>query len=97
MASRRDSAADGGFRDDPSVPDLGDQFVLVDDALAMAYEILKKVEDLRLEADKFAAAAQLAPVAIERMVVEDVDQAVGCLVAVVRERAVREISGKNQG
>ena len=52
--------------------DLGDQLVLLHHSVMAAQEELHDVEKLRLERDRFAAAAQLTPLAVEHESVEGI-------------------------
>ena len=67
-ARRVDPAGQGGFRDDPPVPDLFNQIVLGDDAVAILDEIDEEVEHLRLDGNAFAAARKLAAVDVKYMI-----------------------------
>ena len=57
LARRVDPAGQGRFRNDPAIPDIFDQIVLGDDALAIFDQINQQIEDLRLDRDVLAAAA----------------------------------------
>jgi hypothetical protein len=70
-ASRRgDPAVQGGFRNDPSVPDGGQKVILADHSIAISDQEQKKVEYLRLDLDHRVAASQLPPGRIDRIFAE---------------------------
>src|SRR4051794_28365178 len=71
--SRVDLAAEGGFRDDPTVPDRGHQVILADDALAILNEIEQEIEGLRLGGDQRNTTPQFPAVCIEQILFERVD------------------------
>ena len=56
LSRRVDPAGQGRFRNDPAIPDIFDQIVLGDDALAIFDQINQQIEDLRLDRDALAAA-----------------------------------------
>ena len=58
LAHGIDPAGQGRFGDDAAVPDVVEQLVLADHAIAVLDEIEQNVEHLRLERDAFAAAAE---------------------------------------
>ena len=60
------------------MPHMRDQVVLADHALAIADEILQKIENLRLDGDKIGSPPQFLPVKIKRIIFEFIDQA-ACL------------------
>ena len=56
------------------IQNFGDQFVLADDPLATADQVKQKVEDFGLDRQQCIATTQLAPVGIERIFVEEIEQ-----------------------
>jgi hypothetical protein len=71
-----DAAAQGRFRDDPPVPDGLQHIVAADDAIPIADQELKEIENLRLQLDTTSLAVQLAGFAIEPVAPKNVDHAV---------------------
>src|SRR5262249_44769869 len=69
-----DAAAQRRFRDDAPVPDLSDQVVAADDALAVLDHISPQIEDLRLDGNPGIAAAQRAPFRVEGEIFEQIEQ-----------------------
>jgi hypothetical protein len=69
-----DAAGERRFRDDAPVPDLSDQIVPADDALAVLDHERQQVEDLGLDGDQRLATAQLTPFRVERVVFEKITQ-----------------------
>jgi hypothetical protein len=61
------------------LPDCFDEVVVADHAVTMSNQVLQHVENLRLNRDKVAAAAQFASISIEAESVECVDQLVARL------------------
>jgi hypothetical protein len=74
VAERRargiDAAAQRCLGDDASMPDLGQQLILADHALAVPNQVLQQIEYLRLNPHDHAAAMQLAPVGIQNAIRE---------------------------
>ena len=60
--------AQGCIRNNTALPDRGDEIVFADNALTILDEVDQHIEDLRLDIDRLAAAAQLAPVGIKCMI-----------------------------
>ena len=58
------------FRDDPPIPDGGDQVVLADNPVAVLDQIFEEIEDLRGNGDLLRPATQLAPVRVKGKVSE---------------------------
>ncbi|WP_249150125.1 hypothetical protein [Bradyrhizobium sp. JYMT SZCCT0180] len=54
-----DAAGERGFRDHPAMPDRVDQLILADDPVMVAHQVNNDIEDLRLDVDGHALAAQL--------------------------------------
>jgi len=71
---RCDPAVERRIGDDPPAPHRRQQIVLADDALAVPQQVDEEVEDLRLQLDLLAAAAQLATRGVEHMVTEQKPQ-----------------------
>src|SRR5581483_6904970 len=71
LAHGVDPAGQGRFGHDASVPDLVEQFVLADHAIAVLDEIEQNVEHLRLQRDALAGAAQLPPIDIKYMICKE--------------------------
>src|SRR5882724_10640180 len=69
-AGRIDAAGQRGFGNRSAAPDRVEDFVLGNDPIAIANQILKQVENLRLDGDKLACAPQFAPLRIEYAVFE---------------------------
>jgi hypothetical protein len=65
-----DTVAERGFRHDAPVPDVREQVILAYDAVAVADQMQDKVEHLRLDMNRVARAAELAPVSVDRVVAE---------------------------
>src|SRR5262245_57700296 len=68
------TAGERRLRDDASIPDLCDEIVLADDAVAIADQEDQEVEGLRCKGDQVSPATQLAAVRVERIVVEQIAQ-----------------------
>jgi len=66
----RHSAAERRFRNHSAVPDRADQVVLAYDALAVADEIVKEIENLRLGRDNTGPSPQFAAIGVERKILE---------------------------
>jgi hypothetical protein len=60
----------GGIRNDPAIPDGCDQIVLADDEFTVAEKVDQRVEHLRFECNRHAAAAPFAPVGVEHAISE---------------------------
>ena len=52
-----DAAGERGLGDDPAIPDRLDQFILADNALAVAHQVNDEIEDLRLDVNGLAKPA----------------------------------------
>ena len=57
------------------IPDGADEVILADDALPVADQVIEQVEDLGRDGDDVRAAMQLAPVSVERELLEKIAQA----------------------
>ena len=66
-------AAESRLGNDATTPDAGEQVVVADDAMAIANEMKKDVEDLRFNADGVDASPKLASVFVKDVLVERVD------------------------
>jgi len=66
------SAAQSRLANDATTPDAGEQVVVADDAMAIANEMKKDVEDLRFNADGVDASPKLPLVFVEDKLVERV-------------------------
>ena len=91
-----DAAIQSRIGDDPSLPDVFDQFVLADHAVGVLSEIKKEVEDLRLDMDGAAGAFELAPVGIKRKIIEIYQQLRSLAVSRRILWFLREITGKSK-
>ena len=60
-----ESARQGGFRDDPAIPDVCNQLVLAHDSVAILHKEDQQVEHLRLDSEALATAREFAPVGVE--------------------------------
>src|ERR1700752_1622134 len=69
-ARRVDTAGQGRFRDDTSVPDRVEQVILGHDVFALAHQIRDEVEDLRRDRDRRTRALQLPAIGVEHEVLE---------------------------
>ena len=67
------SAAESRLGNDATTPDAGEQVVVADDAMAIANEMKKDVEDLRFNADGVDASPKLPSVFVKDVLVERVD------------------------
>jgi hypothetical protein len=65
-----DPAVESRIGDDPPAPQRHQQIVLADDAPAVLQQVDEGVEDLRLQSNLFAAAAQLATRGVEHTAAE---------------------------
>ena len=95
MAYGGQSAGQGGLRYRTTVPDGGNDVVFSDDALPVVDQVVQEVENLRLEIDDLAAAAQFPPVGVERVALENVDQSVASA-ARLPNRLARRKSGNHR-
>jgi hypothetical protein len=68
-SGRVDAARQGGFREDLPVPNGREQVVPTHHPVAVSQQILQQVEDLRLDRAQLTAAAQLAPVGVDREII----------------------------
>ena len=71
---RIDASGQRRLRDDPAVPDTGDEIVLADDSLAVLDQVVQEIEDLRSKRNQISPTTQLAPIRIERIVFEQIAQ-----------------------
>src|SRR5262249_12821420 len=71
LARGVDAAGQRRIRHDPATPDRSDEIVLGDDAVAILHQVDQEVEYLRLDGNALGAAAQLATVGIERVIVKE--------------------------
>ena len=69
-----DAAGQGRLRHNAAIPNCANQIILADDALAVADQILQKVENLGSTGIADRLAAQLAPVGVERVILEEIAQ-----------------------
>ena len=60
-----DAAGERGFGDGPAIPDGVDQFILADNPIMVADQMNDEIEDLRLDMDGHALAAQLVLAEVE--------------------------------
>ncbi len=67
-----DARAQRQFGHDAAAPDRFDQIIPADDVLAVADQVDQEVEDLGLHGNDGGAGAQLAPVRVERVIVEKI-------------------------
>jgi hypothetical protein len=67
---RIDAGAQCRLRNQPPIPDRGEQVILADDVFPVADQIFQDVEDLRLERNQTGAVPQLAPLGIEEVSIE---------------------------
>jgi len=67
------STAESRLGNDATPPDAGEQVVVADDAMAIANEMKKDVEDLRFDADGDDAAPKLPSLFVKEVLVERVD------------------------
>jgi hypothetical protein len=73
LAGRIDPAAYRGLGDNASVPYHGNQLILAYDACASAEKIKQQIEDLGLDRNETAFAAQLPALDVKRAIFEHVD------------------------
>ena len=71
LAGGGDPAAQGGFRDNPAIPDGVEDLVLADDAVVVLQQESQEIEYLRLQVHDFPAPAQLVPPKIQLIAVKD--------------------------
>jgi hypothetical protein len=69
-AGRIDSVEQGGFRNNPPMPDRGQQLILAHHPVAMPDEVNKKIEDLGLDSNQGISPAQFAAVRVEYTILE---------------------------
>ena len=62
------------FRNDPAAPDRGNQVVSADHPVAVANKEFEDVKDLRLDGDEVGIPTQLAPIRIQRVILEKIQQ-----------------------
>jgi hypothetical protein len=74
VSDGRDPATQRRIGDDSSVPDLGKNVILADDAVAIEDEIPQQIEHLRFNRQDVFSAPQFAPLRIERIPIEEVNQ-----------------------
>ena len=67
------AAADGGFGDNAATPHRGNQVILADDTFPVGNKILKKIENLWLDLDGLARAAQLPARGIQRIALKFIE------------------------
>jgi hypothetical protein len=72
-ADSGDSAADSRLGNDATTPDAGEQVIVADDAMAIANEMKKDVEDLRFNADDVDAPPKLPSGFVKDILIERVD------------------------
>jgi|SRR6476660_8422803 hypothetical protein len=68
-----DAAAERRFRNDASIPDVGNQIVSADDSAAISYKMQQDTENLRFNRDNIGPPPQLISVGVERVCFESVD------------------------
>ena len=69
-AGRIDAVEQGGFRNNPPLPDGGQQLILADHPVAVPDQMNKKIENLRLDSNQGASPAQFAAVRVEYAILE---------------------------
>src|SRR5262249_34159794 len=73
-SNRIDAGRQCRFRDDPPIPDCGNQIVLADNPLAVLDQVFEEIEDLRRDDNRLRSPTQLAAVRVERKVCESIKQ-----------------------
>ena len=71
LAGSVDTAGQGRIGNDPAAPDRRNEIVLADDTVAVLHQINQQVEHLRLDGNRFVAAAQLATAVVKRMIAKE--------------------------
>jgi hypothetical protein len=61
-------ACHGRVRNDPALPDRGNEIVLADHAVTIGEQINEEIENLRLHSNQAGAVAQLTSLSIKHMV-----------------------------
>ncbi len=59
-------------RYDASIPDGADEIIFADDALPVADQVIEQIKNLRCRRNHVGAAMELAPVGIERVILEEI-------------------------
>jgi hypothetical protein len=69
-----DTARKRRFRDDPSAPDRSQQIVLAEHPIAVSDEEFQEIENLRFDRQQRGPSAQLAPLRVENVIFEQIQQ-----------------------
>jgi hypothetical protein len=71
---RVDSVEQRGFRNNPPMPDRGQQIILADHPVTVPDQVDKEIEDLGLDSHKGRSPAQFTAIRVERTVLESIAQ-----------------------
>jgi hypothetical protein len=103
FAGVADRASDGvqpgrqrRVRYNPTIPDRVYEIVLADDAIPAADQILEQIENLWRRRHNIGPAPQLAPVGVQRTVLEEIAHGTIPRLAPYPPRAGQQLSGENK-